>query len=405
MRAWRVSHNGYLLNPDNQKTVLQLTYFIDDKLGGVSSLNLNLASNCPYPDVRQTVIHMRHESSTMAKANITYPVDEELFFSFSDKENSYGMLKRLRGILPGAPGAIVLNYGTEMAMLDHYPVGQTTYQLVHDQYNVRLSQQYGHVVDVFICHNTHIYEDLKRLHPGREQRIFYRPHGVAIPGKWQRHDGPQEKPLRLFFLGRMTTTKGIFDLPVISRHLADMRVPFEWTCIGNGPELERLKGEWPSGFPVRFLSPATNQEVMDICAEQDVFVLPTKFEGSPVSLIETMSAGLVPVISKLPGGITDIVQQDIGYALPVDDNLAFAKAIAELHANRPRLAEMGARCRAKIEKDFDVHKTAAAYHELFHRYEEFYSLKSLRKIKIGSRLDHPMIPGWLTRFLRKKTHG
>ncbi|HCY88672.1 MAG TPA: hypothetical protein DHV17_00285, partial [Chitinophagaceae bacterium] len=358
---------------------------------------MNLATHCPYPDTRQTVIHMRHEGSNMARAGITYPVDEELYFSFSEKENGYSMLKRLHGILPGAPGAFVLNYGTEMAMLDHYPVRQTTYQLVHDQYNVRLSEQYGHLVDVFICHNTHIYEDLKRLHPGREQRIFYRPHGVPIPAKWQQHNNP-EKPLKLFFLGRMTKAKGIFDLPVISKHLVDMQVPFEWTCIGNGPELEQLKKEWPSEYPVRFLSPATNNEVMDICAEQDLFVLPTKFEGSPVSLIETMSAGLVPVISKLPGGITDIVQEDIGYALPVDDNLAFAKAITELHANRPHLAEMGRRCRAKIIQDFDVRKTAAAYHALFHRYEEFYTPKNLRKLKIGSRLDHPVIPNWLTKL-------
>ncbi len=51
----------------------------------------------------------------------------------------------------------------------------------------------------------------------------------------------------------------------------------------------------------------------------DVFVLPTQFEGSPVSLLETMSAGLVPVITDLPGGIREIVEPAVGFRLPMGD--------------------------------------------------------------------------------------
>lgn len=376
-----------------------LVYFVDNKLGGVTSLNYNLASN-PISGTEQWVIHIEQEEWKMSRANLHYPVDKELHFHYSGDEHSYKTLKRLRKLVPDREGAMVLNYENEMAMLDHFPVKQTTYQLVHDDYNVRLAKKYGHIVDVFICHNTIIYEALKALFPERCSEIFYLPHGVTIPSLFREHQNDQGK-LKLLFLGRITSSKGIFDLPVISKYLKESGVEFEWVCIGNGPELDTLKSLWNEPGLITFVSPSTNKEVMDICARQDVFVLPTKFEGSPVSLLETMSAGLVPVITRLPGGITDIVSEDIGFAIEMDNNRAFADAINTLYINRELLKKMSVNCRKKVMSGFDVKVTAQAYHSLFLRYREFYKPKVIQKLKVGARLDHPLIPASVTKLIRK----
>lgn len=377
-----------------------ITYFLDNKLGGVTSLNYNLAANCPDKGVHQFVIHIDQQEWNMTRAGIAFPVDREVRFLFSGNENEYSVLQRLRKQLPDEPGALVLNYGMEMAMLDHHAVSQTTYQLVHDEYNVRLAAKYGHVADVFICHNRHIEQRLHDMLPGRKNDIYYLPHGVAIPDAYRKHE-KNNAPLKLLFLGRMTEGKGIFDLPEISRLLAERSVPFEWTCIGNGPRLEELKQRWNPGHPVRFLSPAGNDEVMRICAGQDVFVLPTKFEGSPVSLLETMSAGLVPVISALPGGIMEAVSPENGFTVPVDNNEAFADSIAVLHHDREKLADMGKHARQRIMEKYDVRKTAAAYHRMFADYGQYYKPKKLKRLKVGSRLDQPWLPSGLVRVIRK----
>lgn len=378
---------------------MQLIYFIDNKLGGVTSLNYNLASH-PVEGMVQMVIHIEQKEWKMSRANLHYPVEKEIYFQYSGDEHSYQTLKRLRNLVPEEEGAMVLNYENEMAMLDHYPVKQTTYQLVHDDYNVRLAKKYGHIVDVFICHNTIIFEALKSLFPGRHGEIFYLPHGVAIPPVYREHTGKQDT-LKLLFLGRMTSRKGIFDLPVISAYLKEQGVQHEWLCIGNGPELEELKRQWVDADNVRFVSPATNKEVIRLCAGQDVFVLPTKFEGSPVSLLETMSAGLVPVITRLPGGITDIVSTEIGFAVEMDNNKAFADAITALYKDRSLLKAMSVQCRKKVISQFDVSHTALAYHRLFMRYKEFYQTKKIKKLKVGARLDHPLIPAPLTNLFRR----
>ena len=380
---------------------MNIIYFLDNKLGGVTSLNFNLASNAP-AGIKQTVIHIDAEEWLLSRAGISFPVEREIYFNFSELENSYSMIKKLHKIIPDEEGALILNYEKEMWVLDHYPAKQTTFQLVHDSWNVGLAKNYGHISDVFICHNTVIYKELTNLFPERIKDIFYLPHGVKIPAKY-RQGTNEKKILQLLFLGRMVPAKGIFDLLQINDLLSARNVEFEWTCIGNGPDLAKLKLQWNPRDKVKFLSPASNDEVLSVCADMDVFVLPTKFEGSPVSLLETMSAGLVPIITDLPGGITDIVKEEIGYRIPIGDNHGFANAIETLYNDRELLNKLGSNCRKKIIEEFDVKQTARAYHELFMRYKDFYKEKARKKTKIGARLDHPLIPSSISKTIRKIT--
>lgn len=375
-------------------------YFIDNKLGGVTSLNYNLISH-PLPGEVQTVLEIEQEEWMMARANLSFPNTSVQKIRYSGMNHAYRFLKQLRNQVPDLPGALVLNYENEMAMLDHHEVLQTTYQLVHDDYNLRLAAKYGHLVDVFICHNTIINTKLQNLFPERLEQIFYLPHGVKIPLLYQQQEQITNNPLKLLFLGRMVQLKGIYDLPVIDEILKQHGIICSWICIGSGQEKEEAIKAWPEGADVLFISPETNEEVMAICASRDVFVLPTRFEGSPVSLIETMSAGLVPVISRLPGGITDIVTSEIGFTPEPGDNAAFADAIARLHHNRHLLQKLSQQCRALTRSNFNIEETSFNYHSLFQRYEEFYRQKTLRKQKVGARLDHPMIPPDITSMIRK----
>ena len=377
---------------------IPITFFIDDKLGGVSSLNLNLIQHAP-EGFNQIVIHLEDQSLNVARSRIKYPVDKQIQFVFDKKSNVYSVLERMRKLVEDAPGALILNYGSEMAMLDHHPVSQTTYQLVHDSYNVDLAKIYGHLVDVFICHNAFIESELKKLFPSRQNDIFFLSHGVTIPEQCRKEKNTDE-PLNLLFLGRFTKSKGIFDLPQIASLLREKNIKVKWTCIGSGPEETDFKNSWHPDDEVKFLSPVTNKEVLEICQQQDVFVLPTKFEGTPVSLLETMSVGLVPVITSLPGGIEEIVTKDIGISVDMNDNHAFAAAIEALHNNRSKLEQLSINCRNKVIEDFNIVNTSKKYYKLFSQFEMYKKEKKLKKLKVGSRLDQPMIPEIFVRTFR-----
>src|SRR5450432_376269 len=378
---------------------MQIIYFVDNKLGGITSLNYNLVNNAP-EEHEQWVIHIDCDEWIYAKANTRFNAGKELFFTYSEKQGLYRTIRQLHDLLPQGPGALVLNDCLEMQMLDHYVVPQTVYQIVHDEYNFNLALDYHHIVDVFIAHSLFFYEKLLKEFPHRTSSIFYLPHGVAIPDI-TRKPQPAGNPIRLLFLGRMTARKGIFDLPEIDSLLEEWGIARVWTCIGRGPELEGLKSRWRPGTQVDFVSPADNEEVVRICAENDVFVLPTRFEGSPVSLLETMSVGLVPVISDLPGGVREIVSGDIGLRPAIGDNHAFAAGIKKLSDDRRLLDELSVNCREKVAHQFDVRITAARYHDLFGKYQELYKQKQLQHKKIGARLDQTWLPSSLTYLIRK----
>lgn len=386
--------------------IVRIIYFVDDKLGGVSSLCYNLLTNSPDENYEQWVIHIDLLESEMARFNLNYPKANNVHFKYSGIENAYSSIKRLHQTLPMDTGALVVNYELEMEMLDHYPVSQTVYQLVHDEYNLGLSKKYEHLVDVFIAHNKHIYQQLLKSLNTKTSAIYFLPHGVKVPTFYRKHDEVQkDSKLKLLFLGRMDVKKGVFDLPVISRLLREKEVLVEWTCIGNGPEKENLQKQWCDEPGVVFLNPATNAEVMEIAAQHDVFVLPTKFEGSPVSLLETMSVGLVPVITNLEGSIREIVNEKIGFRIDMNDYAGFSNAIARLFFDRELLKTMGENCRRKILQEYEVSSTAAEYHRLFKDYAVHYKPKILQKNKIGARLDQPWLPSLVTTTIRKWMMG
>lgn len=376
----------------------KITYFMDNKLGGVTSLNYNLMQHAP-EGIRQEVILIDNASDKAARPSIRFPVDQETLFHFDMKGNFHHNLKRLHKVLGEKGGVLVVNYGTEMAMLDHYIVPHTVYQLVHDDYNLGLAVEFGYVVDVFISHNKDMYQKLLSAFPDRSIDIHYLPHGVPVPEVCRKRAG-ESIPLKLLFLGRFSRGKGIYDLPKIASLLRKKGVHADWTCIGAGPEEAEFRKAWDGLDNVTFISPSSNEEVLAICAAHDVFVLPTKFEGSPVSLLETMSVGLVPVISDLPGGIRETVSSEIGFRIAVNDNSAFADAIESLYKDRISLEKMSLSCRQKIKNDFNIIQTSKKYFSLFGRYEELRKPKAIKKRRMGSRLDHPLIPNSVTRWLR-----
>jgi glycosyltransferase involved in cell wall biosynthesis len=63
----------------------------------------------------------------------------------------------------------------------------------------------------------------------------------------------------------------------------------------------------------------SQQEVKDILEQNSVFVLPSKAEGLPISIGESMAMGKI-VVSSNVGGISEIIQSNVnGYLFEVDD--------------------------------------------------------------------------------------
>lgn len=88
----------------------------------------------------------------------------------------------------------------------------------------------------------------------------------------------------------------------------------------------------------------------------DVYFLCSDYEGLPLSLLEAMGAGLVPVVSDLASGISEVVNDHNGIRVAVNDTEAYINAVLHLAANRQDMESMSAAAVSSVRLS---HSTAA----------------------------------------------
>ena len=101
--------------------------------------------------------------------------------------------------------------------------------------------------------------------------------------------------------------------------------------------------------------------------ELDVFVLPTRGDNLPVSILEAMAAGL-PVIATRVGGIPEQVDDGAtGYLVEPDDVVGLAEAIGKLASDPARREAFGRAGAEKLEREFGSAGVASRLLDLYER--------------------------------------
>jgi glycosyltransferase involved in cell wall biosynthesis len=178
---------------------------------------------------------------------------------------------------------------------------------------------------------------------------------------------PGRTPVRLIMVARFGAQK---DHPTLFRALATLQHhAWELELIGDGPlrgEMESLAGALGLGARVHFLGQRT--DVDQLLARAQISLLVTNWEGFPLSILESMRAGL-PVVASSVGGIGESVRdQDTGYLVPRGDVALLRDRIERLVTASDLRVRMGAHGRARYEQDFTlshgVARTLAVYREV-----------------------------------------
>lgn len=155
-------------------------------------------------------------------------------------------------------------------------------------------------------------------------------------------EGPSESCVRIVCVARFSAQK---DHTLLVRAL--QRVEGDWTLtfVGEGPlqaEVQALVRKVGLADRVEFLG--ARDDVDEIMARSDVFVLPSNWEGLPLTVLEAMRAGL-PVIASDVGGVGEALVDDVtGYLVQRQDVEAFSHAVQRLvsdQALREKLGECG----------------------------------------------------------------
>lgn len=131
---------------------------------------------------------------------------------------------------------------------------------------------------------------------------------------------------------------------------------------GRATQLRELAGELDIAERVIFTG--LRRDVPELLAGLDVSCLSSVREAAPVSVIESMAAG-VPVVATDCGAIPDMVADgEEGFVVPINDSGTIADRIARLAADPELRARQGVRARARAERDYRIEATVESYQRL-----------------------------------------
>ena len=178
---------------------------------------------------------------------------------------------------------------------------------------------------------------------------------------------PDRTPPRLVMIARFEAQK---DHPTLLRALAGLRdSEWELDLIGDGPLLKRMESLAAEvGLRDRVNFRGQRMDVPQLLAGAQVSLLVTNWEGLPLSILESMRAGL-PVIATDVAGIGEAISDgETGYLVPRGDVKLLQDRIARLLGDARRRLRQGQAARARYERHFTleqfVGRTLAVYEDV-----------------------------------------
>jgi glycosyltransferase involved in cell wall biosynthesis len=115
---------------------------------------------------------------------------------------------------------------------------------------------------------------------------------------------------RIIFLGRIVERKGIRNIVEAICKLSQIRSDFEFYLYGSGFEtnyaIEELTPLLPDTF--KYIGVVADEKKFEAYAQADIFLLPSLFgEGLPMALLESMSYGVIPIVTN-DGSMSTVVE-------------------------------------------------------------------------------------------------
>jgi len=281
----------------------------------------------------------------------------------------------------------LISYLEDLAPCIYIP----NYDFIHSSISPRLSERVA-IVGIVHSDDPQHYEHVARLgrywnaivavsptiaartatlDPSFVSRTSVIPYGVEVADALpERHP---DSVFRIVYAGRLVQDqKRILDLPRIVRALVDRGVPVQLSIAGSGPDQGILMEECAAlevQRQIRFLGTLSSSEMRDVMRQNHAFILTSEFEGLPLSMLEAMGDGCVPVVTDMRSGVPELVQNGVnGYRVQVGDIQKFADCLTTLHRDMQLHRKMAARAYETLSTGgYRIRDMLTSYIALFQR--------------------------------------
>jgi glycosyltransferase involved in cell wall biosynthesis len=213
----------------------------------------------------------------------------------------------------------------------------------------------GRIASVIIAVSTEV-RDHVALSGIDPRKIIVIPNGIkpSTPNlkeqaELRREFGLYKDQIVLISVGRLVYQKAHSVLINAVQEILVQRPEVMLYIAGEGPlrrELEQQIGAFGLSDQICLLG--NRNDVPGLLSIADIFVLPSRWEGLPMALLEAMGIGL-PIVATQVEGVNGVLQQNIqGFLVPSEDDRALAEALLKLIKNPQLRIKMGLKSRKRV---------------------------------------------------------
>ena len=214
-----------------------------------------------------------------------------------------------------------------------------------------------HVADLYIAISKQMKKDLMGLGVPKE-KIVYLPNAIDTNTFYPKKE---KEDNMLLFVGRITYGKGLHVLLKAlhylkqSTHLVIIGPPdWDQTYYDNlfSTIVRRISRE--GKHKITYLGALDRADIIEWYQRASIFVLPSFYEGSPVTVLEALSCE-TPVVATSVGGIPEVIRNhEHGVLVPPNNPQKLAKAIQYLLDDKDARTKMGKEGRKRVIKFFSL---------------------------------------------------
>ena len=122
--------------------------------------------------------------------------------------------------------------------------------------------------------------------------------------------GDRSKEVKtIIYIGRLHEDKGLSEMAETCRILAAQGFKFKFSCFGAGRDQERFTRAMTDvlGDRFHFGGVVSGKAKIEALCSADIFLMPSRYEGLSMAMLEAMAAGCVPIVSNR-GAIPSVIE-------------------------------------------------------------------------------------------------
>jgi len=159
----------------------------------------------------------------------------------------------------------------------------------------------------------------------------------------------------VLFIARFTAHKQPLALIKAFSDAAKRLPNLHLLLVGDGDQkAEAMEMVRAAGFEGRITFQPFRQDVPDILAASDIFVLPSLWEGLPIGLLEAMAMGKAVIATDVDGTKEVVQNGQNGILVPAGDIPALTESLVTLAADRDRQQEYSRKALETVRTRFDA---------------------------------------------------